>query len=72
MIILLMFLSFNSFTQDSEEEGIKKIFSYSKAPKSLFLIKKAKIGASVGEPTLSFSDLQKKSIAQDERLEYQP
>ncbi|MCA9749294.1 MAG: hypothetical protein KC414_09315 [Romboutsia sp.] len=56
----------------SVESNMEKSYTYSKTPKSLFLIKKAKVDADVGEPNLLLSEHQKKNILDDERLEYIP
>ncbi len=44
---------------------------YKKVPKSLFLIKKAKIGSEVGEPILNIFDRQRRAIINDKKL-YSP
>ncbi|MCB0347477.1 MAG: hypothetical protein KDD37_01510 [Bdellovibrionales bacterium] len=62
MILLLLFLSI-SFSAD---EG--KTLSYNKSPKSLFLIKKAKVESDVGEPIIPLFDRQKSAILKDERF----
>jgi hypothetical protein len=49
------------------EDG--KALSYNKSPKSLFLIKKAKVESDVGEPILLLFDRQKRTILNDERFQ---
>ena len=49
---------------------VDKTYSYNKVPKSLFLIKKAELQASDGEPSINFADKQKRTIMNDDRLVY--
>jgi hypothetical protein len=48
------------------EDG--KTLSYNKSPKSLFLIKKARVESDVGEPIVPLFDRQKRTILHDERF----
>ncbi|GEM_PF-6650649 len=70
MIVLIM--SFFLYADNSTKAKEDKTYSYSKVPKSLFLIKKAELQASDGEPSLNFADKQKHTIRKDERLVYKP
>lgn len=62
MIIALLFLTLG-FSADEA-----KTSSYNKSPKSLFLIKKAKVESDVGEPIIPLFDKQKSTILNDERF----
>lgn len=62
-MILLSWLLVAAF---AVEEG--QTLSYNKSPKSLFLIKKAKVESDVGEPIVPLFDRQKRTILQDERF----
>ncbi len=62
MMTVLLFLTLG-FSADET-----KALSYNKSPKSLFLIKKAKVESDVGEPIIPLFDKQKSTILNDERF----
>lgn len=51
-------------------EATKKEVVYNKTPKSLFLIKKAKVDADVGEPILNIENRQYHTLSNDERIKH--
>jgi hypothetical protein len=51
-------------------ETTKKEVVYNKTPKSLFLIKKARVDSEVGEPTLNVENRQYHTLSSDERIKH--
>lgn len=65
MFLLITLFSFSLFAQEQELQlNIQKL---SRVPKSLFLIKQAKLDKDVGEPILSPAEMQSKLI-QNEKI----
>lgn len=62
MSIIIFVLTFIFANEDGKE------ISYTKSPKSLFLIKKAKVESDVGEPIVPLFEKQKQNLLRDERF----
>jgi hypothetical protein len=65
MALMTILISFNSFAEVKDQKQSLPVLS--KTPKSLFLIKKAKIDNDVGEPVLYPSEKQSKLLT-DEKI----
>lgn len=66
VIIMIVVCSSISYGNKSKKQDIEL---YRKVPKSLFLIKKAKINSEVGEPILDLRERQLGLVNYDERFD---
>lgn len=68
IIILCLLLSLPAWAAKKPVKKAMKSSAIEKVPKSLFLIKKAKINAAVGEPQFYPAEAQLRTISHDQLL----